>query len=122
MRSVLAVLAGFASWTVLWLTSNQILVRVFADRFAEDMTTRDPMVLGLVFLLSVVFSVIAGWVTASVARKNGVPHGIALGVIQTAVGIFVQMQVWDQMPLWYHLAFLICLLPGNVLGAWLKSR
>jgi uncharacterized protein (DUF983 family) len=32
------------------------------------------------------------------------------------VGIFVQMGIWDKIPLWYHLAFWILLIPMTIIG------
>ena len=70
--------------------------------------------IGLVF--SVVFSVIAGYVTALLARAKTKQHALALGLALLAVGIFAQVQFWDVMPLWYHLSFLALLIPGVLLG------
>ncbi len=86
------------------------------------MTTDHTGILLLVLALSVVCSVIAGWVTAAVATRARVGHAVALGILQLAIGIFTQLQYWDAIPLWYHLPFLALLLPGNVLGGWLRDR
>ena len=122
LRSILAVIAGFASWTVLWLSSNQLLFRLFRSKFDDQMMSSDTGLLAAILALSVLFSIVAGWITAAVAKRSPIPHTLALGAVQLAVGIFVQSMVWDQMPLWYHLVFLTLLVPGNVVGGWLRGR
>lgn len=122
-RAILSVLAGFATWTVLWLTQNAILGSVFSEHFDEEGFTTATHVLLVVLLLSVVDSVVAGWVTGVVAREKEVARTVALGIVQLVVGIGVQSSVWELMPLWYHLSFLVLLLPGNVVGGlWASKR
>ncbi len=60
--------------------------------------------------------------TARVARRAELRHALALGVVQLIIGILVQVQYWQVMPLWYHLSFLSLLLPGTVLGGRWRAR
>ena len=117
IRSILSVLAGFALWTVLWLASNAALAATVPGAFREDGSTDSVGMLLLLLVLSVVFSVIAGYVTALLAHEKTTQHTLALGLALLAVGIFVQIQYWDVMPVWYHLSFLALLVPGVLLGA-----
>ena len=116
LRSILSVLAGFALWTVLWLASNAALAAAAPGAFREDGSTDSVGMLLLILVLSVVFSVIAGYVTALLARAKAKQHALALGLALLAVGIFAQVQFWDVMPVWYHLSFLALLIPGVLLG------
>lgn len=120
LRSILAVLAGFLTWTVLWLTSNAAIAAALPDAFRADGSTDSAGILLVILLLSVVFSLIAGYVAAIVARRAIMKHALALGLLQLAVGLFVQIQYWNLMPLWYHLSFLALLLPGILVGARLR--
>ncbi len=115
-RSILSVLAGFVLWTVLWLASNAALAAAVPGAFREDGSTDSVGMLLLILVLSVVFSVIAGYVTALLARAKAKQHALALGLALLAVGIFAQVQFWDVMPVWYHLSFLALLIPGVLLG------
>lgn len=72
-----AILAGFASWTVLWLTSNQLLFRLFRSKFDDAMMTRATGVLALILVLSILISILAGWLTAKVARRAPIAHTVA---------------------------------------------
>jgi hypothetical protein len=116
------VLAGFVVWTVLYLGSNQGVAAAFADRFAEDGSTQDPAALLLVLLASAVASFAGGWVTAAVAPRARLQHGLVLAGINLLVGIAVQAGYWSVLPLWFHTAFLGLLVPVIALGAWVRAR
>ena len=120
-RSIMAVLAGATLWAILWIGSNVTLAAIFPGHIVVDEYIGHVGILTTLFGLSVGFSVLAGYATGVVARTNRVGHGVALGVLQLALGIFFQAQYWQLMPLWYHLPFLALLLPGNVYGAWLRE-
>jgi hypothetical protein len=45
-----------------------------------------------------------------------------LSVLLIVVGVFVQAQLWRLLPAWYHLSFLILLLPATLAGAWLRFK
>jgi len=121
INSIVSVITGSLAWTVLWLGTNQLLFTLFNDSYNEDRTTDSIGILLLTLAASFIFSVAAGWITAAIARKAKVGHATALGVLQLAIGIFVQLQYWDLMPLWYHLIFLALLLPGNVIGGRIRA-
>lgn len=123
MRSIGAVVAGFVVWSFLWLGGNIALSTAFPDAFdANGMTTDAGMLVG-VLIWSVVLSVVSGLIAGAVARQSKVTHGVVLGVLLLIVGVGVQVSVWNQMPIWYHLPFLALIVPGNVVGASLsRSR
>ena len=117
VRNILSVLAGFAVWTVLWLTSNAAVAAALPSAFGEDGATNSAGILVLFLVLSVVFSIVAGYLCVMLAREKPMRLALILGVLLLAVGIFVQIQLWDLMPVWYHLIFLALLIPGVLLGA-----
>ena len=117
VRNILSVLTGFAVWTVLWLGSNAAISLAVPSAFAEDGSTNSAGLLVLFLVLSVVFSIAAGYLCVALARQKPMRLAWSLGVLLLAVGLFVQLQFWDVMPLWYHLIFLALLLPATLLGA-----
>ena len=69
---------------------------------------------------SFIVSIISGFVTALIAREN-VKSTFVLGVLLLIFGVFVQMAHWNYMPLWYHIPFLVLLIPMTILGGRLKK-
>lgn len=121
-RTIGAVLAGFVLWTVLWLGSNAALTAAMPDVIHQDGRVDSAGVLLLLLVLSVVFSVASGYVAALIARAKAGGAALGLGLLLLAVGLFVQVQYWDVMPLWYHVSFLALLVPGAMIGGRLRAR
>ena len=44
------------------------------------------------------------------------------GILLLATGIAVQLQYWSLLPIWYHLVFLVLLVPSTVAGGSLRPR
>ncbi len=82
---------------------------------------RGAGVLLALLVLSVIASVASGYLTTVIAQDPSITPGLILGVILLIVGILVQRSAWNLMPLWYHLVFLGLLIPGSVLGWWLRT-
>jgi len=117
LRKILAVIAGYAIWSVLWLGSNASAQAVSPGSFGEDGSVSSGLL--LVFLaLSVVISLLAGWITTALATRDRSARGPAVwcGVLLLATGIPIQLAYWTVIPLWYHLPFLAFLLPATLLG------
>jgi hypothetical protein len=124
IRNILAVIAGSAVWTVLWLGYNALLKRSGLLPFDGTARFEAPLPLGLLLAGSIVFSVVAGYVTAMLARVSSTGSGAVwtLAVLQLAFGIFAEVQFWHLLPLWYHLLFLLALVPATVFGGQLRRR
>ena len=109
LRKFLGVIAGYFAWSVLWLASTSTAAVVSPGSFGEDGSSSTGML--LVFLaLSVVFSLFAGWLAVLIGRMRGVAFWT--GVLLLATGIPIQLGYWSVVPLWYHLPFLVLLLPA----------
>lgn len=133
LRIILGAVAGFIVWMVLWGGSDTILKAVSPDWWGknlkqmEDMLyTKQPFktdstILILSLIRSIICSIIAGYVAALVAKEN-TKSTLILGILLLAVGIFIQWIYWDVAPLWYHLPFLILLIPMTILGGKLVKR
>ena len=126
IRSLLAVLTGTTVWGLLWTTGNDVLVRIIPEAVRGDGRVEYVPALIILLVLSVVLSVLAGGLTAWIARKRETKHTLALGIVQFAIGMAVQIQYIDLMPLWYYAFFLLLLIPGNVAGGilrvWLREK
>lgn len=132
VRIILSVIAGFVIWSVLWVGSDFILMMISPGWYAKQINDLDAAAkTGTAFMPDSVFFVIAlvrsvfvslisGYLTALSAKENS-KSTLGLGVLLLAFGIFVQSVYWNNAPLWYHLSFLILLIPMTILGGKLKK-
>ncbi len=121
-RIVLAVFAGFTVWSVLWLGANASSVALAPDSYNEDGSTDSAFLLLLFLILSIVFSIGSGFLTAALARTPSLTPTWVLGGLLLAVGVFVEIQYWEIMPLWFHIPFLALLIPGVMVGAKIRLQ
>ncbi len=82
IRSIFAVIAGSVVWTMMWLGSNALVMRLFPDWYGEGGKVESAPVLLFMILRSVIFSILAGYITAWIARRSEIKHTFALGVLQ----------------------------------------
>lgn len=116
LKIILGIVAGFFVWSILWVGVDALLKAVWADyNVSVEAMNFSAAMLIMPLVLSAICSIIAGFVAALVAKENLISP-LILGVLLLIVGILVQMGVWDKIPLWYHLAFWILLIPMTVFG------
>ena len=120
LKISLGVIVGFIVWSVLWVAMDALL-RAFWGNYNESVEAMNfsSSMLLVPLILSAVVSLISGYVAALMAKENA-KSPLILGIILLIVGIFVQIGVWDKIPLWYHLTFWILLIPMTILGGKLK--
>lgn len=121
MKQVLAVIAGYVLWSVLWLCFNVGLNKagMIPAALTEPMTNVGP--LAALLLGSVILSILSGYVTAAIAGPHATQAVAALGVLLLLTGIYFQSKVWHLMPIWYHVTFLVLLIPVCFAGARLRA-
>ncbi|MCP4570921.1 MAG: hypothetical protein GY838_01090 [bacterium] len=120
-RQILAVVAGFFAWTVIWLVAGQVVAAVAPDAFAEDgLTVVSSGILVLFLLVAAVACVVAGWLAALVGRERARRAVMILALVLLVVGLGVELSTWGAAPAWYHLIFLGLLVPLTVAGGNLK--
>ena len=132
VRIILGVVAGFVGWTILWLGSDQVLstlspgwygvhqIRLENAGFNDTPFTADTAILLVHLVRSVIISLMSGYLAAVVANEVK-KTTLILGVLLLAFGIFVQVSVWNLMPIWYHFLFLFLLIPVTMLGGKLRK-
>lgn len=123
MRTLLAVLAGYALWSALWLGGDVAFRRLWPEAYPADfpatpMTAVVPLLATLV--LSIVCSLAGGRLTRQFARGGGAIWILAAALLLTGIG--VQASVWKGLPLWYHLPFLALLVPVTLLAGRKPAR
>ena len=110
IRAIIAVIVGYIAWSCIWLGGGVMLL----PETTEVIT--DPGTLAIAVVLSVVCSLVAGAVCALIAGGRSRRAVLFLAGALLATGIMVQIGAWSQMPVWYHLTFLVLLLPMTIAG------
>jgi hypothetical protein len=119
LKQIAAVGVGFTVWSTAWLFSTTMLVEFHVIPHNSDTPIHDPSAL-LGLLIGAIFtSMVAGYATA-IFHPSSIRPVLCLGLLLVLMGAIVQNQIFDQMPLWYHVAFLTLLLPICLVGARLR--
>ena len=117
LRSIGAVIAGFVLWTVLWLGANSLLTIITPDSYNEDGSTDSAALMLIILILSVIFSIIAGYTAEQIVIDGSTWPVWALALALLLVGLLVQMSFWALFPVWYSILFLLFLVPATLLGS-----
>lgn len=115
-RAIGAVIAGYALWSVLWVGANGVLAQLMPDVIVPGTRIESvPLLLGYI-VWSGVLSVLAGFVTARIARERsrGAVGALAAALLLTGIG--VEVSSWSIAPAWYHITFLVLLVPLTLFG------
>lgn len=133
LRIILGIIAGFIVWSIVWVGMDAVLSAISPDWFGKNFIEFQnavnlnqpftPPVSVSVYLIfqSVLCSMLAGFTAAAIARENR-KSTLALGVLLLATGIFVEVYHWKYFPVWYHVLFLLLLIPATVLGGRLRGE
>lgn len=117
LKDILAVVVGFAAWSILWLGGNPQVPKLFPGSLKKDGSLHHTGALLTLLVFAALVSIAAGYVVTLVSASANTNLPLILGVILLLVGIVVQRQYWKLMPLWYHLLFLGLLVPATLFGA-----
>ena len=116
MKNVIGVVAGLAAWIAVVAVAGLIMRSSWPAyaRVADAMTFTLPMMLARLSI-GAVTTLAAGWVTAALAPRPLLVRVIP-GIILLAVFIPQHIALWHTFPIWYHLTFLLSLVPLTYLG------
>jgi hypothetical protein len=121
-RKVGAFVGGLITWGVIGALGFTILRRAWPDyALAEpDWAFTLPMQLARL-AVAVICSIGAGCVIGFVAGKRTLVPWV-LGIVMVALFIPSHIKLWDKFPVWYHLFFLVTLVPVLVGSGRLTAR
>lgn len=132
LKMILGIIVGFVVWSVLWVGSHTLFGILMPNWYGKidaefmDAVTKgtsysvDSTILVISLIRSFIFSIFAGYLTASIAKENRIST-IILGILLLLVGILVQVGIWRYEPVWYHFLFLFLLIPMTIFGGRLKK-
>ena len=122
IRAILAVIVGYVVWTVIWLAGGLALMPAIPDQPNDAGVYNDSLYLGISLVLSVICSIVCGIASGKIARRAMHPAVIVTALLLLLTGIGVQGSAWSGMPVWYHVPFLLMLVPFTLLGAKFGAR
>ena len=123
-RSLLAVVVGCAAWAAARMATFAAVAAWCPDALPQPGEDVFPGTGSLLAMLGsdVLFMIVAGYVTAAVARRAHVGHAAALGAAIVVFGLAVMMVGWRGEPLWYQVTLVAIAVPAAVTGGSLRSQ
>ncbi len=129
VRIILGVIVGFIVWSIVWVGGEALLASLSPDWLGKHsldaqkaLTAGTPLesandagIAVINLIRSFATSLIAGYMAALAAGEYK-RSTMALGIILLIVGIMVEYLFWNLAPAWYHILFVIGLLPMTILG------
>jgi len=121
LKSIGAILAGFITVLILSIGTDSVLesVGVFPPP-VQGLFTTWMLMLALVYRCA--YTVLGGYVTASLAPDRPMRHAITLGIIGIIAATLGAIAGWNLSQHWYPIALIITGLPCTWLGAKLKTK
>lgn len=120
VRSVLSVLAGWATVGALVVATDGLLMALFPDRYVAGRLPPDSLA-ALSLATSTLWSTAGGWVTARLAPFKPWHHILGLILWGELLGFVSAALTWGQVQLWYQVGLLILWTPAVCLGGWLRA-
>jgi len=120
-RSIFACFVGLLTWMVVVTVINRVLRLSLPNYTAAEHTLQ--FTLGMKWarlLMAIATSVVAGAVTAWISRSSRWAPLIVSGVV-LAMFLPVHIAMWNKFPVWYHLTFLLTIIPAVLGGALLPA-
>ncbi len=121
-RSVLACLAGLLTWIIVVSVINRVLRLSLPNYTAAEPTLQFTLAMKWARLvMAIVTSLAAGAVTGWISPSNRWAP-LTVGIVVLAMFLPVHIAIWSKFPVWYHLTFLLTILPAVLMGALLAPR
>ncbi len=121
MRGLAGVVIGLIAWFLAATVVNRVLRLAWPGYTQAEVTLQFTLGMMVARLaMGAVSSVAGGAAAARLARGNSIAL-TALGIVLVGMFLPVHFSLWDRFPVWYHLTFLVSLLPLTLLGARLSA-
>ena len=121
-RSILACLAGLFTWMMVVTVINRVLRLSLPGYTAAEKTLQFTLAMKWArLLMAIATSVVAGAVTAWISSPHRWAPWVVGGVV-LALFLPVHIAIWSKFPVWYHLTFLLTIIPAVLAGALLAPR
>jgi hypothetical protein len=120
-KALLGVVAGLVAWIAVIVVAGLIMRSTWPAyaTVADAMTFTLPMMLARLSI-GALATLAAGWVTAAIAPLSMLVR-LMPGLILLVAFIPQHIALWNRFPVWYHLTFLLSLVPLTYLGGMLST-
>ena len=121
-RGILGVVGGLVAFMAVVAVAGIIMRGAWPEyaRVADAMTFTLPMMIARL-TIGALATIAAGLVTAAIAKRSTLVR-LAPGLLLLAAFIPQHIMLWEKFPVWYHLTFLLSLVPLTYLGGRAVSR
>ena len=121
-RSILACLAGLLTWAVVVTVINRVLRLSLPNYTAAEHTLEFTLAMKWArLLMAIATSMVAGAVTRWISPSSRWAPFI-VGSVVLAMFLPAHIALWSKFPAWYHLTFLLTIIPAVLVGALLTTR
>src|SRR5262245_63460087 len=110
-RKALGVIAGLVVWVVVATVAGLVMRATWPAYaiVADAMTFTLPMMIARL-TIGAVATIAGGWVAAMITRRSPLAS-LLPGIVLLAGFIPQHIMLWQKFPIWYHLTFLLSLVP-----------
>jgi len=120
-RTTLGIVAGLAAWVAMTSVAGVVMRGAWPHyaSVADAMTFTLPMLCARL-AIGALATLAAGFVATVIARRS-LAARLVPGVLLLIAFIPVHVSIWDKFPVWYHLTFLLSLVPLTYAGGQLTE-
>jgi hypothetical protein len=121
-KNIAGVVAGLVAFVAVVAVAGIVMRGSWPDyaRVADAMTFTLPMMIARL-TIGALATIAAGLATAVIVRQSTLAR-LAPGLLLLAAFIPQHIMLWEKFPVWYHLTFLLSLVPLTYLGGTAISR
>ncbi len=120
VRIILAVLTGWLLYGIVWNLVGLALSSIFSGTFVLGEPLSDTTTLVVYLIASIPVSILAGFAAARVGVAHAGTAVKALAAVNLVTGIIVQASAWNLLPTWWHILFILFIVPATMYGGGLS--
>ena len=121
-RTVVAVIAALVTWFFVATVINMALRALWPHYHEAEISFNFTFAMKFARLVLGAISTLGAGFVAAWIDKGRMSAATLTGVVLLCLFIPGHYMIWNKFPVWYHLTFLLSLLPLTLLGAALNHR
>lgn len=115
LKSIGAILAGFALGAILSITTDSILEKL-GIMSMENFQQSSFVIIVLVIVYRFIFNVVGCYLTAKLAPNKPMKHVIIIGIIGALLSILAAIALWDKAIPFYNITIILISIPSAWVG------